>query len=289
MKAIEVNNVSKYFKGAKALEEVSFPLKKGEKLIVLGPNGAGKSTLLRLISGILKPDKGFIKVLGSNTIENPKEMRMKISFVGENYSLYDNLSVMENLIFFGRLYGLDKEEIEEKVEYNLERLNAANYKYTKVGQLSRGTKQKIAICRALLNNPEVMLLDEPTAFLDPKASKEVHEIINSSKATIVYATQRLEEIHKIDGKVLILKKGRVEGFGNIDEILSKIKNVKVEVYLLESKKLLINGFKILQKGNRIEAELDSAKEIPELISKIIEKGGKILSVSYLNESISEGW
>ncbi len=289
MRAIEVNNVSKYFKGAKALEEVSFPLKKGEKLIVLGPNGAGKSTLLRLISGILKPDKGFIKVLGSNTIENPKEMRMKISFVGENYSLYDNLSVMENLIFFGRLYGLEKEEIEEKVEYNLERLNAANYKYTKVGQLSRGTKQKIAICRALLNNPEVMLLDEPTAFLDPKASNEVHEIINSSKATIVYATQRLEEIHKIDGKVLILKKGRVEGFGNINKILSKIKNVKVEVYLLESKKLLINGFKILQKGNRIEAELDSAKEIPELISKIIEKGGKILSVSYLNESISGDW
>jgi ABC-type multidrug transport system ATPase subunit len=109
MNAIEVNNVSKYFKGAKALEEVSFLLKKGEKLIVLGPNGAGKSTLLRLVSGILKPDKGFIKVLGNNTIENPKEMRMKISFVGENYSLYDNLSVMENLIFFGRLYGLEKE------------------------------------------------------------------------------------------------------------------------------------------------------------------------------------
>jgi ABC-type multidrug transport system ATPase subunit len=126
-----------------------------------------------------------------------------------------------------------KKKIEEIAEYNLERLDAANYKYTKVGQLSRGTKQKIAICRALLNNPEVMLLDEPTAFLDPKASNEVHEIINGSKATIVYATQRLEEIHKIDGKILILKKGRVEGFGKTNEILSKIKNVKVEIYLLE--------------------------------------------------------
>ncbi|MFP3278917.1 MAG: ABC transporter ATP-binding protein [Candidatus Micrarchaeota archaeon] len=282
---IVAKNVSKYFSDTKAVENISFSLEEGERLILLGPNGAGKSTLLRLLSGILRPDKGYIEILGNKTVPYNSDINRYVSFLGENYALYDNLSVIDNLIFFGTLYEIRKEEIIERAKEMLSRLNAIEFINRKVGELSRGTKQKIAICRALLNNPKVLLLDEPTAFLDPHATDELHNIIEGLDATIVYATQRFDELHKIKGKIMLLDHGKKIAYGSLEQILSSIKEINVEVYLLNEKKLLLRGWNFTQKGNKINAKLRSASEVPELVEEIVKEGGKILSVSYLRESI----
>ena len=285
MHYIVAKNVSKYFSDTKAVENISFSLEEGGRLILLGPNGAGKSTLLRLLSGILRPDKGYIEILGNKTVPYNSDINRYVSFLGENYALYDNLSVIDNLIFFGTLYEIRKEDIIERAKEMLSRLNAIEFINRKVGELSRGTKQKIAICRALLNNPKILLLDEPTAFLDPHATDELHNIIEGLDAAIVYATQRFDELHKIKGKIMLLDHGKKTAYGSLEQILSSIKEINVEVYLLNEKKLLLRGWNFTQKGNKINAKLRSASEVPELVEEIVKEGGKILSVSYLRESI----
>ncbi|MGC8699687.1 MAG: ABC transporter ATP-binding protein [Candidatus Micrarchaeia archaeon] len=284
MYAVEAINVSKNFSNIRAVERVSFALKQGEHLILLGPNGAGKSTLLRLVSGLIKPTAGSVKVFG-NEASNVEETSGVLSFVSENYALYDNLTVRENLLFFGTLYGLKKREVLEASDEMLERLDAREYLDRKVGELSRGTKQKIAICRALISKPRILLLDEPTAFLDPYAAEEVRSLIKESKASILYATQRLDELNRFEGKIMLMNKGRSIGYGTLEEILSMIKDVEIEVTLLNSRKIRLSYGKARQEGKRIVATLKSAREIPKLVKDIVANGGEVVSVSYLKESL----
>ncbi len=189
MYAVECKNVTKEFSETTALISINLKLKPGAKLILLGPNGAGKSTLLKTISGLLKPTKGQVLLYGVNSNPYSQNIGHTLSFVGENYALYDNLTVYDNLIFFSTLYGLPKVEALPMIKELLNYLDASEYLNRKVGMLSRGTKQKIAICRALMNKPKILLLDEPTAFLDARAAEKVHDIIESEKITIIYATQ----------------------------------------------------------------------------------------------------
>ncbi|MGC9099557.1 MAG: ABC transporter ATP-binding protein [Candidatus Micrarchaeia archaeon] len=284
MYAVEAVNVSKNFSNIKAVERVSFALRNGEHLILLGPNGAGKSTLLRLVSGLIKPTAGSVKIFG-NEASNVEETSSVLSFVSENYALYDNLTVRENLLFFGTLYGLKKREVLEASDEMLERLDAREYLDRKVGELSRGTKQKIAICRALISKPRILLLDEPTAFLDPYAAEEVRGLIKESKASILYATQRLDELNRFEGKIMLMNKGRSIGYGTLEEILSMIKDVEIEVTLLNSRKIRLSYGKARQEGKRIVATLKSAREIPKLVKDIVANGGEVVSVSYLKESL----
>jgi len=282
--AVEAINVSKNFSNIRAVEGVSFALKQGEHLILLGPNGAGKSTLLRLVSGLIKPTAGSVKVFG-NEASNVEETSSVLSFVSENYALYDNLTVRENLLFFGTLYGLEKSDVLEASNEMLGRLDAREYLDRKVGELSRGTKQKIAICRALISKPRILLLDEPTAFLDPYAAEEVRRLIKESKASILYATQRLDELNRLEGKIMLMNKGRSIGYGTLEEILSMVKDVEIEVTLLNDKKIRLSYWKARQEGKRIVATLKSAREIPKLVKNIVANGGEVVSVSYLKESL----
>jgi ABC-type multidrug transport system ATPase subunit len=283
--AIEASNISKYFSNIKAIDNISFSIGRGERLILIGPNGAGKSTLLRLASGLIKPTKGSIKIFGIEASDVEKSSRM-LSFVSENYALYDSLTVKDNLLFFGVLHGLRKEHALEASRSLLRRLNASEYFERKVGELSRGTKQKIAICKALMSDPKVLLLDEPTAFLDPYSAEEVHKLIDESKASVVYATQRLDELSKIRGKIMLMDKGRAVAYGTLEKILSLIKGIKIEIILLDEKKIRLEGWDARQEGRRIIARLSSAKEIPELVEEIVARNGKITSVNYINESLS---
>ncbi|MGB9732697.1 MAG: ABC transporter ATP-binding protein [Candidatus Micrarchaeia archaeon] len=285
MHAIEASNISKYFSNIKAIDNISFSIGRGERLILIGPNGAGKSTLLRLASGLIKPTKGSIKIFGIEASDVEKSSRM-LSFVSENYALYDSLTVKDNLLFFGVLHGLRKEHALEASRSLLRRLNASEYFERKVGELSRGTKQKIAICKALMSDPKVLLLDEPTAFLDPYSAEEVHKLIDESKASVVYATQRLDELSKIRGKIMLMDKGRAVAYGTLEKILSLIKGIKIEIILLDEKKIRLEGWDARQEGRRIIARLSSAKEIPELVEEIVARNGKITSVNYINESLS---
>ena len=288
-------SVSKYFGSTKALSSISLRVKKGEFVLLLGPNGAGKSTLLKLVAGLYRPTSGRIFVLGSELHSNfgtkEAEIRKRISFAGENYALYDHITVMDNLLFFAKLY--DIPDPSERINALLGDFGIEDLKHRRVEELSRGTKQKVAICRALLNDSDILLLDEPSAFLDPAASEllraKLERLVREGKS-IIYATQRIDELFNFKSNILLISRGRIKMKGSANSILSSIRNVDVEITTLNSVDAgAIKGNWTLKKssGNSFVFQVKSVSTIPELISSIAASGGKILSVNYLKENIIE--
>lgn len=295
MDVVDANGIGKRFEDFTALHGISLKLDAGETIVLLGPNGAGKSTLLKIIAGLYRPTKGTIRVFGHSMPADAAKIRKIVSFLGENYALYDDLTVNENLAFFAKLHDLSKKEMQSRIKGLLAKFDATQYADKKVGELSRGTKQKVAICRALLNQPRLLLLDEPSAFLDPVASRILHTELNQlskSGVSIIYATQRLDELYKLGNKTLLLKKGKEIAFGNVDKIINQLKDVDVEVLLSKppSEKLLASlkkrwkvkpgdsPFSIIFNLNRIN-------EIPKVVKDVVKNNGEIISVLYLKESI----
>jgi ABC-type multidrug transport system ATPase subunit len=208
--AIVLKRITKRFGKSTAIDSVTLSFGKGIN-IVLGPNGAGKSTLLRCIDGLYKVDSGAVSVFGKDPyVDNG--VRDRVSLLTDNYALYDYLSVKNNLRFFGRLYGLSDTHITEVSENILRELDALEYLDAKVYTLSRGTKQKIGLCRALINDPDVLLLDEPTAFLDVNASGVVRRFMmdySKEGRTVVMVTQKIDEATRFDGRIVVIRKGAV--------------------------------------------------------------------------------
>jgi ABC-type multidrug transport system ATPase subunit len=292
-----VRSLTKKFRDIVALKDINLRVDGGETLVIFGPNGAGKSTLLKTVAGLYRPTKGSVIVLGRDVHLNDSSLRKEISFLGENYALYDNLTVLDNLTFFSKLYGLNKSDYRPRIDELLKKFNASEYLNRSVGELSRGTKQKVAICRALLNDPKVLLLDEPTAFLDAKASESVHRELNSLERdgrTILYATQRLDEIYKIGNRMMLISKGRSLALGDINSALGMLKNVSVEMAL--AKPLNSEKLSVLKRKWEVEAHdrrntllfrVKSMSEIPELVKEVVKNGGRIISVTYLKPSLEE--
>jgi ABC-type multidrug transport system ATPase subunit len=283
---VEAKSIQKRFGKLTVLHDIGFRLSEGETIVLLGPNGAGKSTLLKIIAGLYKQTSGSLKVLGHELPKEADSVRSDVSFLGENYSLYDDLTVRVNLKFFGRLYDIEREMLDKRITYWLERLDATQYIDRKVGELSRGTKQKVAICRALINEPKLLLLDEPSAFLDPIASKK--------GVSIIYATQRLDELYKIGNKTLLLRKGRNIAFGKVDIIINRLRDVEVEI--LTSKPMRKGSFALLSKKWKVRyGDSESAlvfsltriSEIPKVVRDVVARDGDIISVLYLKESIDK--
>ena len=208
--AIVVSNIEKRFGKTVALKNLNYRSAKGVN-IILGPNGAGKSTLLRCIDGLYRVESGKITVLGVDPYRDDT-IKSRLSLLTDNYALYDFLSVRNNLGFFGRLYGMSDEATLAKSMDLLKKLDALEYLDRKVYELSRGTKQKVAFCRAVLNDPEIILLDEPTAFLDAHSADMVRKILlgyEKEGKTIVFVTQKLDEVTRFDGKISIIRAGRI--------------------------------------------------------------------------------
>ncbi len=294
MYAVEAHGITKAFGKITALRNVGFSLREGGILTLLGPNGAGKSTLLKIVAGLYRQDSGSVRIFGELPDSNG-DVRERISFLGENYALYDDLSVRDNLMFFASMYGIGTHTAENRIKNLLSEFRAAEYMERKVGELSRGTKQKVAICRALINNPSLLLLDEPTAFLDVSSSELLHSILErlaGSRASIIYATQRLEELYRLGGNVLMLSKGREVVNGDIRRVLKKLGHVRIELTLYNEMsgamiKTVGKKWKIEEHGRRVIANVGSIDMIPVLIKDFVSHGGKIMSVTYLNRSIEE--
>ncbi len=295
MYSVEAKKITKTFSKFTAISDISFSVKKGSSMIILGPNGAGKSTLLKIIAGLYKPTRGSIKLFGEDLDTKTRDsLSRRFSFLGENYALYDNLSVRENISFFARLYEVS--DAERKMKDILGEFDALEYIDRKVGELSRGTKQKVAICRALINDPEMLLLDEPTAFLDQNAADMLHrmlERLSSEKVTVLYATQRLEELYRIKSNVILIGSGRITASGSLDSIIRKLGSIEVEVAMInklekEGMSKLFGKYELsYSSGSLLKAKVKSISDIPKLIEDISKEGGLIINVNYINRNVGE--
>lgn len=294
-KSIKVNMIVKAFGKTVALKDVNFQSASGIN-IVLGPNGAGKSTFLRCIDGLYRVDSGSVEVLGVDPY-NDDSIKSKLSLLTDNYALYDFLSVANNLKFFGRLYNLKDNETLERSKELLKRLEASEYLDKKVYQLSRGTKQKIAFCRAVLNEPEVLLLDEPTAFLDAHSAEMVRKILfeyEKEGKTILFVTQKLDEVTRFNGKISIIRAGRIVKETTTEGLYSFVlKNTVVNIRLARPLKLSavkrLDGFKEAnaEQATLLKFKVKNYKDINKTVKGLLALGGSIVSIDYIEHLIDD--
>ncbi|MGV8154070.1 MAG: ATP-binding cassette domain-containing protein [Alkaliphilus sp.] len=210
---IEVNEITKNFKGIKAVDKVSFKVSNGEIVGLLGENGAGKTTTLRILATMLKPTWGSAIVNGKDVVKSPQSVRKEIGILfGGESGIYDRLTARENIRYFAELNDMPKEKINTRIDYLSKLFSMEEYIDRKAGKFSKGMKQKVALARSIVHDPEVMLFDEPTSGLDVTAAREVHGFIRTCKEegkTIIFSSHSMQEVEKLCERVVIIHKGRI--------------------------------------------------------------------------------
>jgi heme exporter protein A len=208
--AIEVQGLTKSFGYHPALRGINLQVGRGERLVIFGPNGAGKTTLVKILSMLVKPSSGNVWLDGVNIRDKPAQVRRKIGLVGHHTFLYDNLTVYENLKFYGRMYGVSN--LEQRIREVTSWTQLETRQHDRVGTLSHGLQQRASLARAALHSPSIMLLDEPEAGLDPQASSVVNDVMSNAGAgglTVVMVTHNLERGLELGDSIVILNKGKV--------------------------------------------------------------------------------
>ena len=225
MNAIEVNSISKHYGKVQALRDVSFSVDKGEVFGLIGPDGAGKTSMYRILCSLLLPDAGTATVGGYDVVSQMKEIRKRVGYMPGKFSLYQDLTVEENLKFFATLFSTTVEENYDSIKAIYSQLE--RFKNRRAGALSGGMKQKLALCCALVHQPSVLFLDEPTTGVDPVSRAEFWEILAQLKArdiTIVASTPYLDEVRSCE-RVAFLSEGIIRGIGTPEEILTEFRDV----------------------------------------------------------------
>jgi sodium transport system ATP-binding protein len=218
---IEVKNLKKSFGTFGAVNDISFDVKAGEIFGLLGPNGAGKTTTLRMLSTILKPDSGQIRVNGFDVVEEPGQARAQLGVVADSNGLYDRLSARENVRYFARLYDLSSDTIKVRMDEIFPKLGIDEFADKRAGQFSRGMKQKVSIASALLHDPPVLIFDEPTNGLDVMAARQVRKFIRDCKRPdkcIIFSTHIMREAEELCDRIAIIHQGRIAGIGTFGEL-----------------------------------------------------------------------
>jgi len=225
--SIEVNNISKSYGSQKALDNISFSINKGEIVGFLGPNGAGKSTLMKILTTYINADEGSAMVNGHDVNTNQKAVQLSIGYLPEHNPLYLDLYVREYLAFNADVYKVAKSRIEEVIQ--LTGLSTESHK--KLGQLSKGYRQRVGLANALLHNPDVLILDEPTTGLDPNQLIEIRNVIkNAGKdKTVFLSTHIMQEVEAICDRVIIINNGKIVTDKKLDNLISADKEQVIEV------------------------------------------------------------
>ncbi|WP_309607734.1 gliding motility-associated ABC transporter ATP-binding subunit GldA [Flavobacterium sp.] len=216
--SIEVKNISKSYGAQKALDNISFAVKKGEIVGFLGPNGAGKSTLMKILTTYISADEGEAIVNGNDVITNPKAVQKSVGYLPEHNPLYLDLYVREYLAFNADVYKVAKSRIDEVII--LTGLTPESHK--KIGQLSKGYRQRVGLATALLHNPDVLILDEPTTGLDPNQLVEIRDLIKNigKDKTVFLSTHIMQEVEAICDRVIIINQGKIVADKKLDVLIS---------------------------------------------------------------------
>lgn len=218
---IECEDLTKYFNTFKAVEGVSLNVRPGEVLALLGQNGAGKTTTVRMLTSILSPTRGWARVAGYDVASHPVEVRASVGVLTEMHGLYGRMTALEYLDFFGQVYGLDPASRQRRADQLLEYFGLAEAARRRSGEYSKGMRQKLALARALIHEPPVLLLDEPTSAMDPESAQLVrHEIarLRSAQRSIIICTHNLVEAEMLADKIAIIYHGRILISGTLDEL-----------------------------------------------------------------------
>lgn len=289
-KAIVVKNLKKYFKNVKAVDDISFEVNYGELFALLGQNGAGKSTTIRILTNLAVPTSGHIEVAGYNVLKDPTSVRKNIGLVAEKIILYDNLTAMENIRFFSRLYGMKDSEIYERAEKFLKLFDIWNFKDMLISKMSTGMKQKINLARALVPDPKIIFLDEPTLGLDPVSTKHIRDFIVNLREegrTIVYTTHVLHDVELMNvDKVAIMRRGKIVSIGTLNDIKKHFK--KADIIEMETDRTLlpseISGKVLDQEDGYLKVEVE---DINQFMKNLLKLNVQVRSFKSLEPSLED--
>lgn len=231
---IEVDNLSKWYGPMRALDQVSFAVQRGRIVGFLGPNGAGKTTCIRILTGFIPATAGGAKVGGFDVLSESHQVRSRIGYLPENTPLYPEMRVEEQLHFFGKLHGLSRPQRRRRIDALSEQVGLGAIRRRPIGQLSKGNRQRVGLAQAMLHDPPVLILDEPTAGLDPAQITEVRKLIAglADEKTVLLSTHILPEVEKTCQEVIIISGGRIAATGTPTELKSRAREgtrVVVEV------------------------------------------------------------
>ncbi len=215
---IVTENLTKTFNEFLAVEGVSLQVDSGQVLALLGPNGAGKTTTVRMLTSVLIPTRGWARVAGYDVVKQPAQVRASVGVLTEQHGLYDRMPADQYLDFFGQLYNMKSAIRQKRIETLLEHFGLAEDRKRRIGEYSKGMRQKLALARALLHEPPVLLLDEPTSAMDPESARLVRDAIRdlrSAERTIIICTHNLAEAEELADQIAIIRRGRIIVRGSI--------------------------------------------------------------------------
>lgn len=286
---LKVSHIKKYYDNFLAVDDLSFEVKPGEIFGLLGVNGAGKTTTFRMIIGLLEPSSGKITLDGKPIDYSVTD---KIGFLTEERSLLTKLTVLEQAIYYGVLKGMKEEDIERRLDELLEKFKIADYKNKKIKELSKGNQQKVQFIMAIINNPKLLILDEPFSGLDPfnvELFKDEIKEMASNGSMIIFSSHRMEHVELFCKKLIVLKNGKSVLEGDLKEIKHKFrkKNIIIsgEVDTEEIKK--IKGVISVNKNN-LDYEVKIADEsVVDLVFKVVSKGKNITKFLVEEPSLNE--
>ena len=292
---IEAHGLTKNFGELTAVADLSLEVEEGEVLGFLGPNGAGKTTTIRMLAGIISPTSGYAKVVGLRTDRDIEQLHENIGLLTETPGFYDRLSARRNLEFFAGFY--PELNVGVQVEKYLRTMGLWERREDRVGTFSKGMKQRLALARALLHEPEVLFLDEPTAGLDPEAARDVRELIrrlSEEGRTIFLSTHNLTEAELLCSRIAIVHT-RLLALDTAENLRQRLFRRQIVVRLASLPKSLVEvvtRLPFVQRVDRDENQLmieldDSEKNRPELIQQIVKAGGRLMAVTEESHSLEE--
>jgi ABC-2 type transport system ATP-binding protein len=257
MNAIEVENLKKSFGELQAVQEVDFAAKNGEILSLLGPNGAGKSTVISMLSGLLTPDGGDAFIMGYSVTIEPEAAKASLGLVPQDIALYPDLSARENLVFWGKMYGLRGAALKSRVDEVLEIIGLTDRQRDRVSKFSGGMKRRVNVGVALLHKPDVVIMDEPTIGIDPQSRRHILDNVkelNRQGMAVLYTTHYMEEAAELSDHIAIMDIGKVIAYGTHDELIKLVgEQTRIDLSLDAEARSILDIWGSVQGVSRIDA------------------------------------
>ncbi len=286
---IELKALTKSFKGTKAVDNVDLTIKEGEIFGLLGPNGAGKSTMISLIATLLKPTAGTILYRGCDIVKNPKAIQRNIGFVPQEVALFDSLSGLDNLKFWGSAYGLSAAKLKARIASVAEIIGIEQRLKDKVDNYSGGMKRRLNIGAALLHEPQLLIMDEPTVGIDPQSRNHILEAVrqlNKSGVSVIYTSHYMEEVEALCNRIAIMDKGQVIAQGSKAELVARLgERSVIALNLAATNQPLIDALKqhqaideIVVGHNRLTLNCQSSTVVADVLQLATDNNCKVENV-----------
>ncbi len=287
---IEVRELTKNYGPHKAVDRLSFSVKKGEVVGFLGPNGAGKTTTMKIITGFMPPSAGSVTVAGFDVFEDPIEVKKRIGYLPETPPVYGEMTVESYLKFVARLKGVEKSKLSAQVERAIEKTDLGSVRKRMIQNLSKGYRQRVGISQALVSEPEVLILDEPTVGLDPRQVAEVRKLIKdlAGHHTIILSTHILPEVQATCERIIIINRGRIAAEDSLDGLSRRMSgSARVHVRVVDMKDSVVGDLRstpgvqgvVARGGGVIEIDTDGSKGItPKLAERVVTAGCGLLEL-----------